>query len=114
MDAPAPGTASIVCSFTGSDGSQPESNVTLDSAGDIFGTTYLGGASGNGTVWELKAGSATPTTLCSFTGAGGDGHYPTAGVTPESAGNIFGTTMEARATTARSLRPPPSATIRKP
>lgn len=40
--------------FTGdSDGGQPYSPVALDSHGNLFGTTFAGGAYGQGVVWEL-------------------------------------------------------------
>jgi uncharacterized repeat protein (TIGR03803 family) len=63
-------------SFNGADGSNPTALVR-DTAGNIFGTTFEGGATnGDGTVFELVAGSATLTTLAAFEGA--DGSNPTA------------------------------------
>ena len=45
--------------FDGSNGEFPESTVTMDSNGNLYGTTYLGGTgtcggAGCGTVWELS------------------------------------------------------------
>jgi uncharacterized repeat protein (TIGR03803 family) len=37
----------------GNDGKRPISNVALDSAGDMFGTTQVGGADTQGVVWEI-------------------------------------------------------------
>lgn len=37
-----------------SDGGQPDDGLVLDGAGHLFGTTNLGGATGGGTVYELK------------------------------------------------------------
>jgi uncharacterized repeat protein (TIGR03803 family) len=54
------------------DGELPYAGVILDSAGNLYGTTYYGGASGNGVVFKL-ATSGTLTVLHSFTGA--DGQY---------------------------------------
>ncbi len=41
------------CFTGGSDGGQPYSPVTLDTNGNLYGTTYAGGAYGDGVVWEL-------------------------------------------------------------
>ena len=43
----------VIYSFTGPDGSQPEA-VTLNSSGVLFGTTRFGGASGYGTVFAVE------------------------------------------------------------
>ena len=46
---------SVLYSFgTGSDGTVPYAGVTLDSAGDLLGTTSAGGTGGYGTVFELN------------------------------------------------------------
>ena len=37
----------------GAGGSGPEGGVTLDSSGNLYGTTYDGGVANNGTVWEI-------------------------------------------------------------
>ena len=68
-------TATTLYSFTGTgaDGADPRAGVTLDANGDLFGTTYDGGTSGDGTVFEIAAGASTATTLYSFTGTGDDG-----------------------------------------
>jgi len=49
--------------------------VVLDKEGDLFGTTYSGGANSFGDVYELTAGSYTFLDIHDFTGAG-DGQYP--------------------------------------
>jgi uncharacterized repeat protein (TIGR03803 family) len=38
---------------TADDGSEPYGGVSLDSHGNLYGTTYYGGTSGNGTVWQI-------------------------------------------------------------
>ena len=43
----------------------------MDSSGNLYGTTTAGGASGDGTVFELAKGSGTITTLASFNGTNG-------------------------------------------
>ena len=78
---------------TGSDGAQPIGGVVLDSAGNFYGTTSLGGAYGNGTVFEAKRSGLTwaESVIYSFTG-GDDGTSPPAGVTLDAHGNLYGTT----------------------
>jgi uncharacterized repeat protein (TIGR03803 family) len=86
----------VLYSFTGgSDGSNPyTSNVVLDSAGNLYGTTLFGGAYGTGVMYELtlSGGSWTETVLYNFTG-GADGGSPASGVIFDTAGNLFGTTV---------------------
>jgi uncharacterized repeat protein (TIGR03803 family) len=83
-------------SFTGDDGAHPQSSLIADPAGNLYGTTAGGGVSGQGTVFQLDS-SGTPTVLYSFTG-GSDGGDPTAGLITDTAGNLYGTTLEGGAT----------------
>jgi uncharacterized repeat protein (TIGR03803 family) len=71
----------------------PEAGLTFDKAGNLYGTSKTGGAYNQGTVFELAMGSNgwVQTVLYSFTG-GGDGGQPTAEITFDGAGNIYGTT----------------------
>jgi uncharacterized repeat protein (TIGR03803 family) len=75
-------------------GAQP----IFDQAGNIYGTTFSGGggscSAGCGLVYELTpSGSGwTEQVLYSFTGTGGDGASPWAGVVFDQAGNLYGTT----------------------
>ena len=81
----------VLYSFTGgADGGTPTAGVIRDSAGNLYGTTYSGGTGGAGVVYELDA-AGHETALYSFTG-GADGGFPSAGVIPDSAGNLYGTT----------------------
>jgi uncharacterized repeat protein (TIGR03803 family) len=57
--------------------------------GNFYGTTYLGGSKGNGTVFKVTP-SGTLTTLHSFDGT--DGSQPLAGLVSASDGNFYGTT----------------------
>jgi uncharacterized repeat protein (TIGR03803 family) len=86
----------VLYSFLGgNDGAQPSSGDLIgDTAGNIYGTTSAGGASGNGTVFELvrsKQGKYTEKQLYSF-GKGTDGSYPIGGVVFDKKGNLYGTT----------------------
>lgn len=74
----------------GTDGSTPESSVILNAAGNLFGTTFAGGASNSGTVFEISAKGAE-VVLYSFAG-GTDGANPIAGLAMDKAGNLYGTT----------------------
>ena len=62
------GTITTLASFNGTNGANPYAGLVEDSSGNLFGTTYEGGASGDGTVFEVQAGSGTITTLASFNG----------------------------------------------
>jgi uncharacterized repeat protein (TIGR03803 family) len=72
------------------DGAFPDAGVVLDSTGDVYGTTFYGGASGQGTVFKVTAKGAE-TVLYSFTGQS-DGSEPNAGLVRDSKGNLYGTT----------------------
>lgn len=86
------GTESVLYSFTGgSDGGTPVGGLLKDSAGNLYSTTYFGGAGGAGTVFKLAPGGAE-TVLYSFTG-GNDGGYPPAGLIKDKAGDFYGTTQ---------------------
>ena len=67
----------------------PQAGLVQGSDGNFYGTTYHGGASGNGTVFKMTPGGAL-TTLVSFTGS--NGQYPQAGLVQGSDGNFYGTT----------------------
>ena len=62
----------MLYAFTGgSDGANPFAGLIADRAGNLYGTTSRGGASGNGVVFKLSP-SGTETVLYAFTG-GSDG-----------------------------------------
>src|SRR5258708_2963192 len=44
-------TYKVIHNFTISDGATPYAGPTLDRSGNVYGTTYLGGSSGNGSVY---------------------------------------------------------------
>lgn len=77
-------------SFSGSDGCFANAPVAMDKKGNLYGTTYQGGAFNAGNVYELPH-SGTFKDLFDFTG-GADGAYPLAGVIFDKAGNLYSTT----------------------
>jgi uncharacterized repeat protein (TIGR03803 family) len=86
------GTITALASFNGTDGSTPAAAPLVDAGGNLYGTTYRGGASGDGTVFEVRAGSGTITTLVSFNGT--NGALPEGALTMDSKGNLYGITEE--------------------
>ncbi|HEY3777277.1 MAG TPA: choice-of-anchor tandem repeat GloVer-containing protein [Rhizomicrobium sp.] len=76
------------------DGSYPLGSVIMDRDGNLYGTTYQGGAnSGNGTVYKVSP-TGTETVLYSFCARAGcsDGAVPQGGVVLDKDGNLYGTT----------------------
>ena len=76
------------------DGSTPYGQLAIDSRGNLYGTTYQGGAYGQGVAFQLAAhtdGTWTETVLHSF-GNGTDGAGPLAGMIFDNVGNLYGTT----------------------
>jgi uncharacterized repeat protein (TIGR03803 family) len=85
------GNYTVLYTFTGgADGGSPDAGVIRDSAGNLYGTTHLGGAAGAGAVYKLDA-TGQETVVYGFPGAA-DGSEPWAGVIRDSAGNLYGTT----------------------
>jgi uncharacterized repeat protein (TIGR03803 family) len=98
-------TEKVIYSFGGTsgDGQNPFTGLTLDTKGNLYGTTSDGGyyvgtncaVIGCGTVYELVASSAgyTEKVLYRFKGAG-DGLAPFGGVIFDSSGNLYGSTED--------------------
>jgi uncharacterized repeat protein (TIGR03803 family) len=85
----------VLYSFgTGTDGAVPYAGVTLDSAGDVLGTTSAGGTGGYGTVFELsKAHGWAETIVYDFQNQN-DGGVPYAGLIADGLGNFYGAATE--------------------
>jgi uncharacterized repeat protein (TIGR03803 family) len=83
-----------IVSFTGADGDEPTAGLIADAAGDLFGTTALGGVDNIGTVFEITKTKGryadAPTTLVSFKGV--NGQIPFGPLLADTAGDLFGTT----------------------
>jgi uncharacterized repeat protein (TIGR03803 family) len=77
--------------FKGPDGVSPQGKPVLDSLGNLYGTTYQGGAQGCGTVYQLtpvSGGQWQSTTLHDFTCQ--DGFRTVVGLTFDTKGNLYG------------------------
>ena len=92
-------TETVLYSFTGgSDGREPSARLLFDSSNNLYGTTLLGGnigsicSAGCGTVFKMKPTSSgwAESVLYAFQ-AGTDGASPYAGLTFDTAGNLYGT-----------------------
>ncbi len=85
----------VVHTFTGgADGANPFGSLIEASDGNLYGTTFRGGASGQGTVFRISDLSGVPveTVIYNFTG-GADGSNPSASLLEGADGNLYGTTI---------------------
>jgi uncharacterized repeat protein (TIGR03803 family) len=77
------------------DGTSPETGLVFDKAGNLYGTTFQGGAYDSGTVYELTpagGGSWTEAVICSFSGY--DGYSPYGALILDAVGSLYGTTSQ--------------------
>ena len=96
-------TEKVLHSFQsdGKDGNTPYAGLTIDKAGNLYGTTFLGGSGsscgpgGCGTVFELTPGARgkwTERVLHNFHTNAEDGFRSWAGLIFDTAGNLYGST----------------------
>jgi uncharacterized repeat protein (TIGR03803 family) len=91
-------TFNVLHAFTGqSDGAAPIAGITIDPAGNLYGTTSAGGDEGFGNVYRLVPSGSTWNfyllyTFQGFTQQGQDGGSPYARVTFGPDGALYGTT----------------------
>jgi uncharacterized repeat protein (TIGR03803 family) len=101
----------LLHAFSGpQDGDVPQGGPVMDRAGNLYGTTTMGGRDGFGTVYKLSRAGAgwILTNLYTFSG-GTDGGSPFGPVTFGPDGTLYGTTAEGGANrlgTVFNLRPP--------
>jgi len=81
-------TETVVYSFTGgAQGASPAGGLTLDKAGNLYGTTA-------GLVFEVIPSVSKELVLYTFKKGGKDGSWPRAGVVLDAKGNLYGTTYQ--------------------
>lgn len=111
---------SVLHSFDGGhDGLNPTDGLLMDNTGALYGTTFFGGRTGNGTVYRLlpaRRGYAE-RVLYSFKGAP-DGYGPNGSLIRDRTGTFYGTTLNGGTGcgsggcgTAFALRPSGSAYV---
>jgi uncharacterized repeat protein (TIGR03803 family) len=85
------GKETVLYGFAGhpTDGESPRGALVRDATGNLYGTTYEGGTSGFGTVFELDS-SGKETVLYNFTGGAG-GSFPLGSLIQDANGNLYGT-----------------------
>ena len=84
------GKETVLLDFNGDEGgANPYAGVIADSAGNLYGTTYEGGASNYGLVFKVTP-HGRETVLHSFTD-GSDGAHPWSALITDSASNLYGT-----------------------
>jgi uncharacterized repeat protein (TIGR03803 family) len=72
-------------------GENPQGGLVRDPAGNLYGTTQIGGTSASGTIFKIDP-SGKETILHSFSSANGDGGNPQSTLTRDAAGNLYGST----------------------
>jgi uncharacterized repeat protein (TIGR03803 family) len=75
----------------GTDPTNPEAQLIVDSSGNLYGTSNGGGTFNLGTVFKISK-SGKLTVLHNFQGGTSDGELPQASLTRDSAGNLYGST----------------------
>ncbi len=87
-------TDSTILNFTGDNGVFPTSGVIIDGAGNLYGSTFNGGSSGDGNVYQLApSGSGWVATNLHVFQFGSDGAGPVSKLILDSSGNLYGTTL---------------------
>jgi uncharacterized repeat protein (TIGR03803 family) len=89
-----PWTETVLYQFGGiPDGGFPSGELLFDEAGNLYGTTALGGRDG-GVLYELTPSGNSWTESIVHDFSGSDGLVPYGGVISDNAGNLYGTTQE--------------------
>src|SRR5260370_42308459 len=95
LSAASASTTKVLYAFAGgNDGEYLDTDLVIDSAGNLYGSTVQGGTHSSGTVLQLSPSATgwTHTVLYSFTGTA-DGARPYKGVTLDPHRNIYRTAV---------------------
>jgi uncharacterized repeat protein (TIGR03803 family) len=89
----AAGKETVLYRFTGgnngsTDGKNPMGGLVMDAAGNLYGTTSIGGTNGAGTIFKVDP-HENETALHSFAGSA-DGSYPQSPLSRDAVGNLYG------------------------
>jgi len=85
------GNETVLHSFVSRpDGLDPEAGLVIDSFGNLYGTTEIGGSQGKGTIFKIDT-SGNETVLHSFLCCPPLGKNPVSGLIFDGAGNLYGT-----------------------
>ena len=105
-------TFTTLHNFNYTDGDDPQGSLVQATDGNLYGTTYGGGANGAGTVFKITE-SGTLTTLYSFCSQSGctDGKYPFSSLVQATNGDLYGTTFEDGAGYGTVFKITPSGTL---
>jgi uncharacterized repeat protein (TIGR03803 family) len=88
-------TETVLHKFANStqDGGNPSGGLVFDAAGDLYGTTGIGGTYGNGTIFKLApSGSGWTYSVAYNFGNSPDGSYPAGNLLLDASGTFYGTT----------------------
>ena len=115
------GTLSIMHSFCSTiqngqctDGYNPRAGLTSDGLGTLYGTTFYGGAFGQGAIFQIPTTGGSLKTMYSFcpnSGGCADGMNPQAPITIGSDGNFYSTTYVGGANEGTVFKLTPSGTL---
>ena len=98
-------TEQVVYSFTGSpDGASPMDGPVFDRTGNLYGTTYAGGANGWGMIYQLASTASgwTESVVHDFQN-GSDGRIPMSNLIFDNSGNLYGATQAGEANGGETL-----------
>ncbi|TAL00501.1 MAG: hypothetical protein EPO07_09580 [Verrucomicrobia bacterium] len=107
-------TATNGSSAANSDGAHPYAGMVL-SAGNLYGTAYVGGTNGGGTLFAVSTNGTGFTNLFNFktNAMGGGGGGITAGYNPSGRLILSGSTLYGTANNAYGSPPPPTGAVFK-
>ncbi len=97
------GHETVLYGFQGeADGGEPRSGVLRDAAGNLFGTTSIGGSAMGGTAYKLDV-TGKQTTLYNFAGGAGNTSALPSGLIQDVGGSLYGTTTTDGASNAGTI-----------